>query len=274
MATAVFHRADAARLPLRDKSVDLVVGSPPYLDARTYGIGVEYKPDAWVEFMHGVTVEALRVSRGLVVWVCAGKTQDGRYWPGPEMLAAHAFKHGLNLLRPAVWYKVDPATGGGTGIPGSGGKQWLRNDWEYCLAFKNAGPLAYANPTVHGHPPKCRPGGKMRNRQKDGSREPQGFSQPKLTNPGDVVKARVGGGHMGDKECHANEAPYPQRLAAWWIEAFCPPMGRVCDPFSGSGTTVCEAVRLGRHGIGFDLRDSQVMLGRQRLARRRAEGRA
>jgi hypothetical protein len=33
--------ADALHLPLPDKSIDLVFGSPPYMDARTYGIDSE-----------------------------------------------------------------------------------------------------------------------------------------------------------------------------------------------------------------------------------------
>jgi hypothetical protein len=32
----LFAQADSARLPLPDASVDLVVGSPPYADARLY----------------------------------------------------------------------------------------------------------------------------------------------------------------------------------------------------------------------------------------------
>lgn len=273
MPTAVFHRANCLRLPMPDKSVDLSIGSPPYCDARTYGIDAVYTVDEWIAFMVEATREALRVTRGLVVWVASGVTRDGEYWPACEGFMYEAFKAGVNLWPPCCWYKVDEQ-GGGTGIPGSGGKQALRRDWEYIMCFKNPGPLPYANPTVHGHPPKFPPGGRMRNRQQDGSRELQAFKNPKLTNPGNVIKARVGGNHMGDKECHSNEAPYPEKLPAWFIEAYCPPLGRVMDPFSGSGTTVCEAICLGRHGIGFDLRDSQVQLGRQRLLRRRQEGRA
>ena len=33
-----FAQADAIRLPLADDAVDLVMGSPPYMDARSYGI--------------------------------------------------------------------------------------------------------------------------------------------------------------------------------------------------------------------------------------------
>ena len=74
-ATANFFVADAAHLPLADKSVDLVFGSPPYCDARSYGIA--RRPCAeWIEWMLTVTAEAVRVSRGLVIWIVAGVTRD------------------------------------------------------------------------------------------------------------------------------------------------------------------------------------------------------
>lgn len=34
-------QGDAAMIPLADHSVDLIFGSPPYCDARTYGIGAQ-----------------------------------------------------------------------------------------------------------------------------------------------------------------------------------------------------------------------------------------
>lgn len=267
----VFRRCDARRLyMLPDKSADLVIGSPPYFRRRSYGIDAQRDCDAWIEFMLDCTREALRVSRGLVVWVVGGCTEKGAYWPGCEGLVYQAWRKGICAVRPVIWHKVDD-NGGGTGTPGSGGKQGLRNDWEYCLIFKaRPGPLPYADPCFAKRPPKCKPGGKIRNRDVNGGRKPRAFSQPKFVNPGDVLRARVGGGHMGDAECHDNEAPFPEKVPAFFIQAYSPIGGLVVDPFSGSGTTVCEAVRLGRGGIGTDLRESQVRLGRRRLQRRKA----
>ncbi len=56
-----FEIADAVRLPLPDRSVDLVLGSPPYVDARTYGIGAQRQCQEWVDWMLLVTAEACRV---------------------------------------------------------------------------------------------------------------------------------------------------------------------------------------------------------------------
>ena len=96
-----------------------------------------------------------------------------------------------------------------------------------------------------------------------------GRPMPKIANPGNVipliVKARVGGGHMGSSLCHDNEAPYPEALAQFFVECYSPPGGLVCDPFSGSGTTGAVAVRLARRFTGCDLRQSQVDLSRRRI---------
>lgn len=43
-----FLVADAAHLPFADDSFDFVFGSPPYLDARTYGIGAGRKCQEWM----------------------------------------------------------------------------------------------------------------------------------------------------------------------------------------------------------------------------------
>ena len=131
-------------------SIDLVFGSPPYMDARTYGINAVRNCQEWVDWMLDVTAAAVRVSRGLVLWVVSGVQRDLCYWPGCEGLAWEWWKRGNQLWRPCIWWKVDEKEGG-SGIPGSGGKQWLRNDWEYVLAFKKEGWLPWADPLVMGN---------------------------------------------------------------------------------------------------------------------------
>lgn len=156
-------QGDAGRLPFADDTFDLVFGSPPYMDARTYGIDAQRDCHEWIEWMLRVTAEAVRVSKGLVIWNCAGVTRDWCYWPGPEGLLYEWFKRGGFCWRPAYWYRV--------GIPGSGGDQWLRADIEYCLAFtKCPAAIPWADNTANGHPPKWAPGGAPSSRRKDGSR--------------------------------------------------------------------------------------------------------
>ncbi len=141
-----------------------------YIDCRTYlengkDLGIALKCEAWVEWMLQVTTEALRVSKGLVLWVVAGKTEDWSYKPGPEGLLWEWWKRGGHAFRPVYWHRV--------GIPGSGSGVWYRADIEYVLCFKRPGKPEYANPTANGHPPKWAPGGDMSHRLTDGTRRNQ-----------------------------------------------------------------------------------------------------
>jgi DNA modification methylase len=54
---------------LPQQSVDLVFGSPPYEDARTYGIDFHLKGQEWVDWLVPIVKESLRVCRGLVAFV-------------------------------------------------------------------------------------------------------------------------------------------------------------------------------------------------------------
>lgn len=269
-------QADASRLPFADQCVDLVLGSPPYCDARTYGIGAERDCRAWIDWMLGVTAEALRVSKGAVVWVAAGVTRDRNYWPACEGLMYEWWRRGGSMYRPAYWKRY--------GIPGSGGDQWLRADVEYVMLFKRDGALPWSDNTAMGRPPICGLGGPMSNRNVNGTRVRLFNKQtrrrangvrdnaepsrpiPDLANPGNLIDTgAAGGGNIGSKLAHENEAPYPEKLAEFFIRTLCPPGGLVCDPFSGSGTTCAAAIQCGRRGVGSDIRMSQCGLGRRRL---------
>lgn len=156
-------QADGGRLPLADGSMSMTFTSPPYIDARTYGISAQRKCGEWVEWMLGIVREMNRVTRGLVLVNCAGVTRNKCYQPGPEGLCWEWWKAGGNLWRPAYWHRV--------GIPGSGGKQWLRADIEYVLAFtRDSEWLPWADNTANGHPPKYAAGGGFTHMTTDGIR--------------------------------------------------------------------------------------------------------
>ena len=214
------------------------------------------------------------------------------------------------LYRPCVFHRV--------GIPGSGGKDYFRADWEYVVCFKRPDVLAWSDNTACGHPPKYAPGGAMSHRLVNGSKrnqwgdtenatggegrkangeyktrkaqtrrksngerpgrkvmtlirdgmhnQEQDYTEPVLANPGNVFKINVGGGVMGHKLAHKNEAPFPEKLVEIFVWSFCPPDGTVLDPFIGSGTTAAVAIRTGRHAIGIDIRDSQIKLATRRCS--------
>ena len=285
-----------------DGFVDLVFCSPPYRNARTYGIDFILKDQVWVDWAQERFVECLRVSRGLVAWVVEGQTKKFRYTAEPILLMADLHRAGVHLRNPPVFHRV--------GIPGSGGPDWLRNDYEFIICATSGGKLPWSDNTAMGHPPKWAPGGEMSHRISDGSRINQwgcsagnksgprnpdgtrgnyigkpshkistpsetrrkngqkgnpGYEPPKNANPGNVIHCKVGGGLMGSKLAHENEAPFPEKLAEFFIRSFCPKGGIVLDPFSGSGTTCAVAEKTGRKWIGIDIRQSQIDLSNKRV---------
>lgn len=303
---------------MTDNSVDLVFCSPPYEAARTYGIDFKLRGQDWVDWCVERYVECDRVCRGLVAWVVEGQTRQFCWSAGPALLMADLHRAGIKLRKPPIFHRV--------GIPGSGGPDWLRNDFEFVVC-STKGKLLWSDNTAMGHPPRWAPGGAMSHRITNGSRRnaiggtghasgaagrktngefkphgkkwgeggllpetkngdalqrytrgkgrnpdgtigsrPNPYDEPFLANPGNVIKCVVGGGVMGSKLAHENEAPFPEKLAEFFIRSFCPPEGIVLDPFSGSGTTGSVAIRTGRKFIGIDIRESQVVLTKRRLA--------
>jgi hypothetical protein len=293
---------------LPEGSTDLIFFSPPYEAQRTYGIDFALQGQAWVDWMVRIFQAALRVCKGLVACVCEGFTRDFRWSATPALLLADLHRAGVHLRKPPAYRRVS--------IPGSGGPDWLRNDYELIICATRGGKLPWADPTACGQPPKWAPGGDPSHRTRDGSRvnrapkleraaagdltlgeklhgkrtargrRRQVYTPPEIANPGnvvqrlytaeevaallgrpaDVVDCVVGGGRLGSDLASENEAPFPERLAEFFVRSFCPPGGLVCDPFLGSGTTGAVAVRCGRRFLGCDVRESQADLSRRRLA--------
>lgn len=312
-----------------DDSVDIVITSPPYEKARSYSIDFKLSGQDWVDWMKERVLEMVRISKGLVAIVCEGQTRNYRWSATPALLMADLHRAGIALRKPPIYHRI--------GIPGSGGPDWLRNDFEFVICCTSGGKLPWSDNTACGHPPKWAPGGAMSNRLTDGTRvnqwgkigteagmngksqrtrdggrqkasrpshvtmtageaneakvqamldgKIQAYSVPKLANPGNTIQEKytadevaemlseasdvthhvVGGGVMGSKLAHENEAPFPLTLAEFFVKSFCPPGGLCYDPFSGSGTTAHACVLHGRNFVGTDIRKSQVDLTQRRI---------
>jgi hypothetical protein len=303
--------------------VKMTFTSPPYADARTYGINFKMTGQQWVDWCFTRILEMCRVTDGLVFFNAAGRVEDFQYQPIMEWLVADLTRKtgGAIVCGPApyVFHRV--------GIPGSGGPHYHRRDWEpvYCFAKEGSLPLKWSDNTATGHPPKWAPGGEMSARLTNGTRVNQwgkpgsntgtvatgnkekeaigkprpshqttskkamatcghkdgdtqtgeGYDPPAIANSGnkimqtytaaevdaivgevnDVLLLKVGGGQMGSPIAHESEAPFPEELVRFFVVSYCPPGGRVLDPFCGSGTTISVAVQENRIGVGIDIRD-------------------
>ncbi len=255
-----------------DDSVDLVFCSPPYEDARDYGVGFKLKGQEWVDWSVERFMECVRVSKGLVAWVVEGRTRQFKYSATPILFMADLHRAGIKLRKPPIYKR--------NGIPGSGGPEWLANKYEFIVCASK-GRLPWSDNTACGHTPKYKAGGEIshrtqsgervnkkyrRNRRPNGEREQRAYNPPKLSNPGNIIDCGTcGGANMGSKLAHENEAPFPESLAEFFVKSFCPPGGIVMDIFSGSGTTAAVADNNGRRYIAVDVRQSQVDLSGKRV---------
>jgi site-specific DNA-methyltransferase (adenine-specific) len=257
-ATWEFKVGDCRSLPYPDDHFDLVFCSPPYESQRSYGeLDFNLAGEEWVAWATECYMECLRVSKGLVAWVVEGYTDDFAYTSTPFLLHADLHRRGVKMRKVVVYQR--------NGIPGTGGPEWLRNDWEPIICGTKNGRLPWANNTAMGQPPKQNVPRVATNRNTDGSRKSAIYIDPEVCNPGNVISGLVGSGGMGWRDATKNEAPFPEWLAEFFIKSFCPAGGIVLDPFSGSGTTVSMAVKHGRNAVGIDARASQVWLGETRL---------
>ncbi len=264
---------------LPDGAAALTFFSPPYESQRTYGIRFKLSGQEWVDWMRAVVREACRATDGLVVVNAAGPVRSGVYSPTMEWLVADLTRLDGLVCGPApwCWWKV-------CGIPGSGAVHYQRRDWEpvYAFARPDVLPLKWSDNTAFGHPPKFGAGGEFSHRDQGGRRRgvrhtkrvskasgdslrAQHYTPPDVANPGNVIEARVGGGHLGSRKSHQSEAPMPVSLAERFVCWYAPPGGLVVDPFCGSGTTGDAAVQHGRRFSGCDIRPDQVRIATERL---------
>ena len=273
------HTADATEFLLARPaaSVDLVLGSPPYaLKGSRYrnlpdGSFVPRTVTEWVRWMSLIVEHSCRVSRGMVFFVVDSPRAQGEYNPAVEgLLWTLATDKQVVIRTPHVWHK--------NGAPG--GPKWPGHDWELVLGFHLRGVEPFYDPVRIGHAAKYDSGpGRQRTANGERSRAKQGVKKGTLSRPKDVVRFTVGGGHMGrvkpdgvidredDKLATSGEAPYPVRLADYFLRGWCPPRGTVLDPFTGTGTTPVAALGLGMNFVGCDLRACQVDVARARIER-------
>ena len=147
---------------LPNNSVDLVFGSPPYEAQRTYReLQFNLKGADWVRWMVERWVEMQRVCRGLVAMVVEGYTEDFEWSASPAMLMVALKDRGLKLRKPPIYRRY--------GVPGNGGLDYVRNDYEFVVVTSK-GKLPWSDNTAMGKSPKFGPGGDCTNRDKAGDR--------------------------------------------------------------------------------------------------------
>lgn len=234
---------------------DLIAFSPPYCDARSYGMNVSWG-DADYAALGDAVFPALKPGGHALVNVDA-PVREWRPGFGSER-GFHPWRLMLDWAERVGFRVPDRLAFGRLGVPGAYSGRF-RNDWEPLLWFQRPGGESWMDRWAIAE--RCKPSaGSSGARRADGSatmRERSGRATEEgwrhrgtLWDYGHVGNAGSG---SPDLEAADHPARWPYRLASDLVRCFCPVGGLVVDPFVGAGTTGLAAVTEGRRFIGGDL---------------------
>jgi len=244
-------------------SVNLIVTSPPYADARksTYGgIPADDYADWWMpraeEFKRVLTPDG-----SLIVNIKEGTEQGERSTYVLELILAMR-RAGWLWTEEYVWHKRNCAPG-----------KWpnrFRDAWERCLHFTlNREFAMYQDAVMVPTGDWAKP--RLANlSEPDLNREPSASGSPfartvanwvgrDLAYPTNVLHFATECGLVG------HSAAFPEELPEFFVKLFTCEGDLVCDPFMGSGTTGVVCKRLGRRFIGIDILGRNVRLAESRI---------
>lgn len=238
-------------------SVDLIVTSPPYADARkhTYG-GVH--PDQYTKWFCIRAKQMLRILKptGSFILNIKEKAVDGeRHLYVLELILALKRQVGFRWVEEYIWHKTTAAPG-----------KWryrFRDSWERILHFSKTKDIKMRQEAVKvpvGHWTKQR----LKNMsERDLSRQNSATNSKigrriaawqgrKLVYPSNVLHR--------PPICHntGHSAAFPEWLPEFFILLFTDKQDVILDPFLGSGTTYKVAKRLGRIPIGIEINKDYI----------------
>ena len=235
-----------------DDSVDLIITSPPYADARKHTYGGP--PPA--QYLHWWLPRAAQMRRilkptGSLILNIKERCHDGeRHTYVLEMILAMREQQNWRWVEEYIWHKTTAAPG-----------KWryrFRDAWERILHFSKGRDIKMRQDAV-----KVAAGDWTHKRLRNLSANDK-TRQASSTNP--KMARRIANWQGKDRVypsnvlhrppvCHntGHSAAFPVWLPEFFIHLFSDPGDTVLDPFSGSGTTVRQALSMGRVPIGIEI---------------------
>ena len=239
---------------IEDKSVHLIITSPPYWQLKDYGtedqIGFNHNYEEYINNLNLVWQECNRVlADGCRMCINIGdqfarSVYYGRYKVIPIRTEIIRFCEslGMDYMGAVIWQKTTTMnTSGGGAIMGSfpyPRNGILKIDYEFILIFKKLGT-----------PPKPTP------QQKKGSEMTKEEWKEYFSSHWTFNGAKQLG-HI---------AMFPEELPKRLIKMFSFVGETVLDPFAGSGTTSLAAKHLGRNSIGYEINKEYEPIIREKL---------
>ena len=227
-----------------DKSVHLVLTSPPYWNLKEYEqganqLGIINDYQSFIDELNKVWKECYRilVPGGRLVCgvgdVCLSRKKYGKHavMPLHSDIAVECRKIGFDNLNPILWHKISNAKFEANTSSSFLGKPYepnaiIKNDIEYILMQRKPG--GYRSPTEE---------------QRKNSMIPKENFQNWFSQIWRLPGASTKSGHP---------APFPLELAKRLVTMFSFVDDVVLDPFCGSGTTMLAAIETGRNSIGIE----------------------
>jgi site-specific DNA-methyltransferase (adenine-specific) len=236
-----------------DKSIDLMIASPPYDNIRDYkGFNIN---------LSEIGKELFRVMKngGIVVMVMQDQTKNfGKTLTTFKTAIDWVENAGFKLFESLIYRKY--------GAEGAWWSKRFRVDHEYMLVFLKGDRPQYFNkeplkiPSKHGGKTMTGGGTRLTN----GIRiETKSIKINPIKCRGTIWEYMTAGD--GTRLKHQHPATYPDKLPYDFIQCFCPPDGIVLDIFIGSGTTALASISLNRKFLGFDISKEYVDLARKRI---------
>jgi site-specific DNA-methyltransferase (adenine-specific) len=236
-----------------DRSIDLVVTSPPYDNLRTYNGSLNWNFEIFQDIARGLY--KVMKKGGVVVWVVGDATTKGSE-TGTSFRQALYFKEiGFNLHDTMIYKKINFA-------PYDPKCNRYYQEFEYMFV------LTRGKPNVCNYIKEpCKNKGKgaggysrtsegvLRNDRKEKNKN--------LIIKDDKIKANIWSYTNHNKTGHP--APFPEKLAEDHILSWSNEGDTILDPFMGSGTTGVAAINLGRKFIGIEKYECYFEMSKERI---------
>jgi site-specific DNA-methyltransferase (adenine-specific) len=248
---------------LATASIDLIMTSPPFADARKHVYG-GVPPDAYVEWFLPISQELYRVLKpaGSFVLNLKEKVHSGERHPYVLELILALKQQGWLWTEEYVWHKKNC-------MPGKYPDR-LRDAWARCLHFTKQKSFKMGQDAVLvpiGNWAEARNKGlNETDNQRKNSGTGNMFGKTRthwvgreMVLPSNVLHLAT---ECGNKQ---HPAAFPLALPSFFIKLFTEVGDVVLDPFLGSETTVQAAACLGRDSIGIEIAPEYVAIARARV---------
>ena len=240
-----------------EDSIDLIVTSPPYADARAHVYG-GIAPEHYVEWFCERSSQMLRILKpsGSFILDIKEKAVNGeRHTYVLDLILALKREIGFRWVEEYIWHKT-------TSAPGRW-KYRFRDSWERILHFSKSKDITMNQEAVKipigdwTHARLRNMSDRDRVRQKSATHSKVGrkisaWEDRQTVYPSNVLhKPPV---------CHntGHSAAFPEWLPEFFIKLFTNKGDIVLDPFSGSATTYRVAKRLSRIPIGIESNQAYI----------------